>query len=158
MMGEMFVVTDYLLNFARKTNYTMINLPKQDGLQWGKTMLFIFLFMLGMTGIKAGAIHVATTGSDENAGTAEAPLLTIHKAVEVVEPGDTIWVHGGTYVISERIKIPEKATSAEKRCYLWAVPGEEVIIDGSGMHHTKMEDFKMGRCIYVNHLANYWHF
>ena len=154
----MFVVTDYLLNFARKTNYTMINLPKQDGHQWGKTMLFIFLFMLGMTGIKAGAIHVATTGSDENAGTAESPLLTIHKAVEVVEPGDTIWVHGGTYVISERIKIPEKATSAEKRCYLWAVPGEEVIIDGSGMHHTKMEDFKMGRCIYVNHLANYWHF
>ncbi len=108
----------------------------------------------------AGAsIHVATDGSDLNPGTAEAPLLTIHKAVELVEPGDTVWVHGGTYVITERIKIPAKATTAERRCYLWAVPGEgEVVIDGSGMHHTTQNEFKMGRCIYVNHLANYWHF
>lgn len=119
--------------------------------------MFFFYMICTMT-VKAGSIHVATTGSDDNAGTKEAPLLTIHKAVEVVNPGDTIWVHGGRYVISERIKIPQKATSAEKRCYLWAVPGEEVVIDGSGMHHTTMEAFKMGRCIYVNHLANYWHF
>jgi len=103
-------------------------------------------------------IHVSTTGNDSQAGTAEAPYLTIHKAVEVCQPGDTIWVHGGTYSISERIKIPEKKTSAEKRCYLWAVPGDTVIIDGSAMHHTNQSDFKMGRCIYVNHLANYWHF
>ncbi len=106
----------------------------------------------------SGSIHVATNGSDENTGSADAPLLTIHKAVELVEPGDTVWIHGGTYVISERIKIPEKATSAEKRCYLWAVPGEKVVIDGSAMNHTTESEFKMGRCIYVNHLANYWHF
>jgi len=106
----------------------------------------------------AGAIHVTTTGNDENIGTAEAPLLTIHKAVEICQPGDTIWVHGGRYVISERIKIPEKATTAERRCYLWAAGDGEVIIDGSGMHHTTEAEFKMGRCIYVNHLANYWHF
>ena len=104
------------------------------------------------------AIYVATNGSDENPGTEQAPLLTIHKAVELVQPGDTVWVKGGTYVISERIKIPQKATSAKQRCYLWALPGEEVIIDGSAMHHTTQAEFKMGRCIYVNHLANYWHF
>lgn len=105
------------------------------------------------------AIHVAVTGSDSNTGSADAPLLTLHKAVEMIQPGDTIWVHAGTYRISERIKIPAKNTSAEKRCYMWAVPGEgEVIIDGSDMNHTNQNDFKMGRCIYVNHLANYWHF
>lgn len=116
------------------------------------------LLMTGIMNMNAGAIHVTTTGNDDNSGEASAPLLTLHKAVELCQPGDTIWVHGGRYVISERIKIPEKATSPEKRCYMWAVPGEEVIIDGSGMHHTKMEEFKMGRCIYVNHLANYWYF
>lgn len=124
----------------------------------GKAFGMLCLGMLCSVGLKAGPIHVATNGSDDNPGTEEAPLLTIHKAVEMVAPGDTIWIHGGRYVISERIKIPEKATSAEKRCCMWAVPGEEVIIDGSGMHHTTMEAFKMGRCIYVNHLANYWHF
>ena len=118
----------------------------------------LMLLVASILNLHAASIHVTTTGNDDNNGDASAPLLTIHHAVEVCQPGDTIWVHGGRYVISERIKIPEKATSPEKRCYLWAVPGEEVIIDGSGMHHTKMEDFKMGRCIYVNHLANYWHF
>lgn len=118
------------------------------------------LALLTLTGAQAQAsIHVATTGSDSNDGSASAPLLTIHKAVEEVKPGDTIWIHGGTYRISERIKIPQKATSPDARCYMWAVPGEgEVIIDGSLMHHTTEATFKMGRCIYVNHLANYWHF
>ena len=94
------------------------------------TMVFCVLFASTLFTM-AGTIHVTTTGNDENAGTADAPLLTIHKAVELVQPGDTIWVHGGTYTISERIKIPEKATSADRRCYLWAVPGEDVVIDGS---------------------------
>jgi len=110
------------------------------------------------TSATAGNLHVATTGNDTNPGTADAPLLTLHRAVELIEPGDTIWVHGGTYVISERIKIPEKSTTADRRCYLWAAGDGEVIIDGSAMKHTTEADFKMGRCIYLNHLANYWHF
>ncbi|MBQ2523029.1 MAG: right-handed parallel beta-helix repeat-containing protein, partial [Prevotella sp.] len=123
-----------------------------------RKVMVVYMLLGWALNISAASIHVSTTGNDENSGVESSPLLTIHKAVEICEPGDTIWIHGGRYVISERIKIPEKTTSAEKRCYMWAVPGEEVIIDGSGMHHTKMEEFKMGRCIYVNHLANYWHF
>lgn len=123
-----------------------------------RKVMVVYLLLGWALNISAASIHVSTTGNDENSGVESSPLLTIHKAVEICEPGDTIWIHGGRYVISERIKIPEKTTSAEKRCYMWAVPKEEVIIDGSGMHHTKMEEFKMGRCIYVNHLANYWHF
>jgi len=109
----------------------------------------------------AGDIHVATTGNDDNAGTEDAPLLTIHKAMEYVKPGDRILVHEGTYIISERIKIPALNTTPDQRCELRAWPEEavgKVIIDGSAMHHTTESDFKMGRCIYVNHLANYWTF
>lgn len=72
------------------------------------------LLMTGIMNMNAGAIHVTTTGNDDNSGEASAPLLTLHKAVELCQPGDTIWVHGGRYVISERIKIPEKATSPER--------------------------------------------
>lgn len=103
-------------------------------------------------------IYVATDGDDGNPGTEDLPLLTIHKAVDIVQPGETIWVKGGTYYIEERIKIPAKATSADRRICLWAMPGENVVIDASPMHHTTQAEFKMGRCIYVNHLANYWHF
>jgi hypothetical protein len=106
-------------------------------------------------------IHVATTGSETNDGTEAAPLATIHKAMELVKAGDRILVHEGTYTISERIKIPELPTNADKRCELRAWPESavgKVIIDGSAMNHTTQNEFKMGRCIYVNHLANYWTF
>lgn len=124
------------------------------------TKNILSLALLLSVSIAASAqIYVATDGNDSNPGTEEAPFLTIHHAVDVVEPGQTIWIKGGTYTISERIKIPAKNTSADAMIRMWAMPGTgEVIIDGSAMHHTAMADFKMGRCIYVNHLANYWHF
>lgn len=108
--------------------------------------------------VSLAQIHVATTGSDSNVGTKEMPLLTIQHAVDVAQPGDTVWVHGGRYVISECIKIPRKQTTAERRCYLWAAGDGEVVIDGSGMAHTTAGAFKGGRCIYVHYLVNYWHF
>ena len=122
-------------------------------------MMAVMFFMPMM--VMAADIHVATNGSDDNPGTLEAPLLTIHKAMEIVKPGDRILVHEGTYVISERIKVPALNTTPDSRCELRAWPDEavgKVIIDGSGMHHTTESEFKMGRCIYVNHLANHWTF
>ncbi len=112
-------------------------------------------------GIFAKDIHVATTGSDTNDGSESAPLLTIHKAMEQVQAGDRILVHEGTYYISERIKIPELPTNPDLRCELRAYPDDavgKVIIDGTNMNPTTESAFKMARCIYVNHLANYWTF
>jgi len=109
----------------------------------------------------ANDIHVATTGSDSNDGSESAPLLTIHKAIELVQPGDRILIHEGTYYITERIKIPELTTNPDLRCEMRAWPEEavgKVIIDGSKMNPTSEIAFKQARCIYVNHLANYWTF
>lgn len=111
--------------------------------------------------VSANDIHVSTDGSDANDGSESAPLLTIHKAMELVQAGDRILVHEGTYYISERIKIPALETSPDLRCELRAWPEDavgKVIIDGSRMNHTTEMGFKMARCIYVNHLANYWTF
>ena len=56
-------------------------------------------FMMAFAVMTASAIdiHVAKTGNDANAGTEEAPLATIHKAVELVQAGDRILIHEGTY-------------------------------------------------------------
>ena len=102
-------------------------------------------------------IHVSTTGDDSASGTAEAPLATVAKAMEIVEPGGTIYVHGGTYYLSDRIKVPDKATDADKRIRLWAYGDGEVIIDGSQMTPTTNMEFKMARCMYFPYYANYWH-
>lgn len=41
--------------------------------------------------------YVATTGSDNNPGTASAPLRTIQRGVNLSRPGDTVAVQDGTY-------------------------------------------------------------
>lgn len=106
-------------------------------------------------------IHVATDGNDASNGTEAAPLKTIEKAMEQVQPGDRILVHAGTYYPAKRIKVPALNTTPELRCELRAWPDEaagKVIIDGQNMNHTTKLEFKQSRCIYANHLVNYWTF
>lgn len=102
-------------------------------------------------------IYVATTGDDAAAGTADAPYATVAKAVEAVEPGGTILVHGGTYFITERIKVPAKNTDENHRIRLWAYGDGDVIIDGTPMAPKTEMEFKMARCMYFPYDANYWH-
>lgn len=56
--------------------------------------------------LKAAAIstnrYVATTGNDNNAGTLAAPFLTIQKAADVANAGDTVFINNGTYSASSR--------------------------------------------------------
>lgn len=45
--------------------------------------------------------YVSTTGDDAAAGTLEEPFATIQRAQQSVAPGDTVFVRGGTYVMTE---------------------------------------------------------
>lgn len=122
-----------------------------------------FLLSLAMlcawlgAGAQASTLHVSASGSDSATGSADAPFATIQKAIEEVAPGGTILVHGGTYVISERIVVPEKATTADSRIRLWAAGDGDVIVDGSAMQPKTQMEFKMARCMYFPYWANYWH-
>ena len=42
-------------------------------------------------------IYVSPNGSDRATGTIEAPLLSLHKAAKLAQPGDKIFLRGGTY-------------------------------------------------------------
>ncbi len=44
------------------------------------------------------ALFVATNGFDGAAGTLEAPLATLNRALQLAGPGDTIYLRGGTYI------------------------------------------------------------
>lgn len=118
--------------------------------------LFISLFLILQSFDVIAQIHVTTTGNDSNNGTKAHPYLTIQHAINMAQPGDTITVHAGRYMITHPIKIPQKKTTATERCYLWA--DGNVIIDASNMIYTNEKDFKNGRCIYVDYRINYWHF
>lgn len=77
----------------------------------------------------ANEFHVATTGNDENSGTASSPLRTMSAAADRAYAGDTITVHEGVY--RERITPPRGGESDAMRITYQAAPGERVEIRGS---------------------------
>lgn len=114
--------------------------------------------LIGVAGMGAQSIlYVAVDGSDSNDGSASAPFASVGKAVETVEPGGTIYVHGGTYYLTERVKVPQKDTDEKHRIKLFAYGDGEVILDGTNMNPKTANDFKMARCMYFPYWANYWH-
>ncbi len=48
----------------------------------------------------AAEYYVSADGSDEAAGTEAAPFASLTRAQQAAAPGDTVWVHGGTYAFS----------------------------------------------------------
>jgi len=82
------------------------------------------------TQVLENTYYVSTTGNDNNPGTLNSPLRTIQKACNIVNPGDTVLVRGGTY--SERVTLTKSGTSAA-----WITfknyQGETPVIDGSGI-------------------------
>jgi alpha-N-arabinofuranosidase len=73
--------------------------------------------------------HVAKTGNDANDGSVENPLLTIQRAADLAQAGDTITVHEGIY--REQVSPPRGGTSDDQRITYQAATGERVEIKGS---------------------------
>ena len=89
----------------------------------------IIAFLMIVGSLHAADYHVSKQGSNDNAGSASQPLLTIQAAAELAQPGDTITVHEGVY--RERVSPPRGGTSDEQRIIYRAAPGEAVAIKGS---------------------------
>lgn len=123
-----------------------------------KRLLFLLtsIFMLTAT-VTSREIYVSPAGTETASGTQTDPMLSIQKAVDLAEPGDIIYLRGGTYYLTKRIKI-EKAGSEEAYISMIGYPGERVILDGSRIQVNSVNEFKQARCIYVNHFGDYWHF
>lgn len=74
--------------------------------------------------------YVATNGKDTNAGTINAPLATITRAVALAGPGDVISVRGGVYT-GQQANIWKSGTK-DNPITIQAQAGEHVVLDGSG--------------------------
>ena len=94
-----------------------------------RALLFACVGILVCNGLIAKEYHVAKSGSDTNPGTVEAPFLTISKAAMVLNAGDTVTVHSGTY--REWVSPRNSGLNRTSRIVYRAAPGEDVWIKGS---------------------------
>jgi hypothetical protein len=74
----------------------------------------------------AAVYYVSLKGSDSNAGTLEAPFRTINQAVARLQPGDTLFVRGGTYFESVSVRVNG---AKEAPITIQSYPGERATID-----------------------------
>jgi hypothetical protein len=75
--------------------------------------------------------YVATNGSDSASGTSiNTPYRWIHKAASVANPGNLIYVRGGTYATNALLTISRNGSAASP-IRLRAYPGEHPILDYS---------------------------
>ena len=94
-----------------------------------KMLITLVACALAVVAAQAAEFHVAKSGNDTNIGSPTKPLLTIQRAADLAQPGDTITVHEGVY--RERVSPPRGGTSDAQRIIYRAASGEAVAIKGS---------------------------
>jgi hypothetical protein len=127
--------------------------------------LLIGLLVLSLnTPVFPSVYFVAGTGSDSNPGTITEPLASMQKAQEFVQPGDTVYLRGGTYAVTEAdisrvyqnlfacISFIDKSGTPGAMIKYWAYPGEIPVFDLSAV--TPANQRVVG--LYVT--ADYVHF
>ena len=103
---------------------------------------FWLLTLLAVTRLSAAEFYVAPQGDDANPGTVAAPFATLQRAQAAVAPGDTVFIRGGTYVMSEAqiarkerifayVTLLDQSGRPDKRIRYWAYPGERPVFDFS---------------------------
>lgn len=66
-----------------------------------RTVTFLACLLLASTAIAETSWYVAPDGDDSAAGTLERPFATVQRAQEAAVPGDTVFLRGGTYRVTE---------------------------------------------------------
>ncbi|MFB6395904.1 sigma-70 family RNA polymerase sigma factor [Polymorphospora lycopeni] len=89
-----------------------------------------------VTGVTSADIYVAPDGSDGGDGSLERPFATLNRAVEVVRPGQTIAMRGGTYRLTRPVEIRTSGAAA-RRIVLSAYRDERPILDATGVPADK---------------------
>jgi len=105
-----------------------------------KILLYILLCLFAVP-VAARTYYVAVNGSDADNGSVETPFASLKKAESLVNTGDTVFIRGGRFKISES-QIMDNSSSTtwayvfktQKKgvCY-FGYPGERPVFDLSGV-------------------------
>ena len=94
-----------------------------------KKSCYCILLVLQASLVSAADLYVATSGSDQNPGTIDRPLATIQRAVDMVTPGETVYIRGGLY--RQSIDLGGKAGAPDRPLTITNYRDEKVTFDGT---------------------------
>jgi hypothetical protein len=94
------------------------------------TLLFTLLIIA--ENVEAAEYYVATNGSDSNNGSQAAPFKTFERAIAPLQPGDTLYIRGGTYTDQINLQDSNKSGRAGAYITIAGYPGETVILQHAG--------------------------
>lgn len=114
-----------------------------------KKMYAAAALCLLLTGFSTPALckiyYVATNGNDANAGAISTPFLTIQRAQTSAAAGDTVYIRGGTYVMTTAqiaryssiwayVTLLNKSGTSNNRIKYWNYPNEKPVFNYSGIN------------------------
>ena len=109
-----------------------------------KSALLTCVLSLCLAHLPAAVLFVAPTGSDRNPGTQERPFATVQRAQAAARPGDTVYLRGGVYHLTETqiahkeriyacVTYLDKSGRPGKYILYSAYPGERPVFDYSAV-------------------------
>lgn len=116
------------------------------------------LCLLASMEASAKDYYLAPDGTG-NGMTIDKPFGDPIKAFAALKAGDVLYVRGGTYYLSQTIKVNQTGT-ADKRICVFAYPGdtERPVFDFSGQPRSTSIEAASYRGVMHNIGANYWHY
>lgn len=121
--------------------------------------LIIVIFMIIPLAAGSTTYYVATNGDDQNPGTIDRPFASWQKGFDISQPGDTVYIRGGTYFptgkhqrnVYSGVIADTKDGTADKPIRVWSYPGETPVLDCSKINQAGS---RAGIYIYN---SDYWH-
>ena len=103
--------------------------------------------------------YYLAVGGTGNGMAIDKPFGDPIKAFAALKAGDVLYVRGGTYHLSQTIKVNQTGT-ADKRICVFAYPGdsERPVFDFSGQPRSTSTEAASYRGVMHNIGANYWHY
>ncbi len=115
----------------------------------------VVFWILVFSTVQAATYYIAPTGNNSSPGTVTQPFATLQKAHDVANPGDTIYMRGGTYLFTSPQILTRDGNNGNP-IRLYAYPGERPVIDAINATIINTGNYYDGWAIALNS-ASWWH-
>lgn len=102
-------------------------------IDYGRALVFATLPIRNPSPGRSYFVDPSPIGRDDAAGSLDQPLASIQRALDLVQPGDTVYLRGGLYALHRVAELKGRGGAPGRWVTISAYPGETPILDGTGV-------------------------